>query len=70
MALDLWYRQDVAHILTALASAGADHGPTYLKALHDVALAFGVVTIESPEFRDNGDRGPLLSVEKVRHKAA
>jgi hypothetical protein len=70
MALDMWYRQDVAHILTALASAGADNGPAYLKALHDVALAFGVVTREPPALRDNGDRAPFLSLDKVRSKAA
>jgi hypothetical protein len=43
MALDLWFREDVQRILTALASAaGEAHGPQYLKALADVALAFGV----------------------------
>ena len=42
MALDLWFREDVERILTALASAKRDD-PAYLQALHDVALAFGLV---------------------------
>ena len=42
MALDMWFRDDVTRILTALASAGDQHGPEYQKALSDVALAFGV----------------------------
>ena len=42
MALDLWFREDVARILTALAAAGSERGPEYHKALWDVALAFGL----------------------------
>jgi len=40
--LDMWFRDDVGRILIALASAGANRGPEYLAALHDVALAFGL----------------------------
>jgi hypothetical protein len=42
MGLDVWFREDMTRILLALGSAGAHHGPKYLKALHDVALAFGL----------------------------
>jgi hypothetical protein len=42
MALDLWFREDVARILTALAAAGSERGPEYHKALFDVGLAFGL----------------------------
>lgn len=42
MGLDLWFREDVARILAALASSGDLYGPDYFKALHDVGVAFGV----------------------------
>jgi hypothetical protein len=42
MSLEVYYQQDVARILTALASAGDRYGPEYHKALADVALAFGL----------------------------
>jgi len=57
MALDLWYPNDVARILAALASAGSGNGPDYLRALHDVALAFGV--------RPPGGQGEHLQIVDV-----
>ena len=42
MALDVWFKPDVARILTALASAGELRGPEYRRGLEDAALAFGV----------------------------
>lgn len=42
MSLQVYYPQDIKRVLAALASAGDLHGPEYRKALHDVALAFGV----------------------------
>ena len=42
MSLEIFYPQDAIRILNALASAGELQGPEYHKALHDVALAFGV----------------------------
>ena len=42
MGLQVFYPEDVQRVLLALASAGAAHGPEYVKALGDVALAFGV----------------------------
>lgn len=42
MALEVFYSQDILNALLALASAGELHGPEYHKALHDVALAFGL----------------------------
>lgn len=42
MGLDVWFRNDVERILTALAAAGELHGPEYRRALEDTALAFGL----------------------------
>jgi len=52
MGLDLWFREDVARILDALAAAGDLRGPEYHKALSDVARAFGVAAPPAPT--DNG----------------
>ena len=40
--LQIFYPEDIQRVLLALASAGAARGPEYVKALGDVALAFGV----------------------------
>jgi hypothetical protein len=45
MPLEVWFREDVARTLTALAAAGSRQGPEYHKALFDVAIAFGVTTL-------------------------
>ncbi len=42
MSLEIYYPNDIRRVLLALASAGAMHGPAYIKALYDVALAFGM----------------------------
>lgn len=42
MALDVYYPTDIKRVLAALSSSGELRGPEYQKALHDVALAFGV----------------------------
>ena len=47
MALDLYFKDDIIRILTAISSAGDQHGPEYQKALGDVALAFGINVGES-----------------------
>ena len=47
MAAEVWYPQDVINVLAALSSAGELQGPEYHKALHDVALAFGLETPDS-----------------------
>lgn len=47
MGLEVYYKEDIRRVLLALASAGAGHGLAYIKALHDVALAFG---IRAPKF--------------------
>ena len=44
MGLDLWNQTDIRRVLDGLASAGADRGPEYHRALCDVALSFGVLT--------------------------
>jgi hypothetical protein len=49
MALDLWFREDVARILIALASAGEQRGDEYRRALVDVALAFGIDPRQMPD---------------------
>lgn len=42
MGLAVFYSEDIQRVLLALASAGAAYGPEYVKALGDMALAFGV----------------------------
>jgi hypothetical protein len=42
MGLDLWFAEDVARILAALAAAGDERGPEYHVALRHVAIAFGL----------------------------
>ena len=64
MGLDLWFREDVARILAALASAGDHYGPNYQKALADVALAFGVTPPAN-----GGDRVKILDVTPRRYLA-
>jgi hypothetical protein len=55
MALDLWFREDVARLLAALAAAGDLHGPEYHKALAGVALAFGVHVVSAGAAAPIGD---------------
>ena len=49
MAMDLWFKPDVARILASKAQAasrysGAEYKRGYMDALADVALAFGLTT--------------------------
>ena len=52
MGLDLWFREDVARILAALARTAAraragEYQQGYIDALGDVAASFGIVAPEN-----------------------